>query len=603
MNYNEYKLFIERKFAFMKTIHFKRTLLLLTLLAVTLSAVTGGTIAWFTDSVTSAGNTIQSGNLDISLEYSKDLSTWADVQDATELFNQNALWEPGHTEYVYLKLTNAGNLAIKYEFSMTAVDTQTGKNVEGNEFKLSDYLSYGLVDVTAPFASRSDARNAVENAQPLTDHAFVGAMTAQNQEKTMALVVFMDESVGNEANNRAEAAPQVALGVKVEATQLSYEGDAFDNLYDEDANPPSAIVSVKPANEALTMKSDDLAITIPADAPAGAYSLRTTRNSIELLCDGEPVETTVIISMEAQPFSNVTLTIGETEISATTGIDATVEFTTNTFGEYTLTSACYVEGLKMDGDAVIGGIFKNVDPTAYVPAEGYLITPYSVDKKARDGMDDKDTYYVVSDVDTTVFIDSNDSGKLYSIISGLQNNEHSTVFIKPGTYNEGTTINVYSSMDIIGLGKPEEIKIVKVQGSFSNRHLFNVNGAVTRDEHIEVTIRNMTLDASVKNLNSAGKLYTTNNGAVQSIRLSKTKCYNLVIEKSSGFAFYVNGKYDTRGAYLYAEDITMATTSVVDTADTYRFYYNNVTYGNGAYTSNTSYIKNVAMDRNDWIWD
>lgn len=230
-------------------------------------------------------------------------------------------------------------------------------------------------------------------------------------------------------------------------------------------------------------------------------------------------------------------------------------------------------------------------------------------------------YYAVSKRATTVILGDNDDGgssysfengsytvtmindgKLYSYISALQSNDHSTVYILPGTYEEATAINVYSSMDIVGLGDAEDIKIIKVKGSYSNRHLFNCNGAVTRSEHIQVTIRNLYLDASAKNLNSAGKYYFTDNAAVQAIRLSKVKCYDLIVAKSSGFAFYVQGKYDNRGTYMYAENCTMTTNSVVDTAATYRFYYDNLVYGKGTYSNNSTYIKNNVMAWNDWEW-
>ena len=84
--------------------------------------------------------------------------------------------------------------------------------------------------------------------------------------------------------------------------------------------------------------------------------------------------------------------------------------------------------------------------------------------------------------------------------------------------------------------------------------------------------------------------------------MSKVKCYDLIIAKSSGFAFYVNGKYDARGAYMYAENCSMTTNSVVDTANDYRFYYNDLTYGKGEYTTNSDSIKNVVMEADDWEW-
>ena len=47
----------------------------------------GTTFAWFTDSVTSANNVIQSGNLDVVLEYKSNWSDgWVTVDENTKIF-------------------------------------------------------------------------------------------------------------------------------------------------------------------------------------------------------------------------------------------------------------------------------------------------------------------------------------------------------------------------------------------------------------------------------------------------------------------------------------------------------------------------------------
>ena len=75
----------------------------------------GATFAWFTDTASTGVNKIQAGNLDVKLMYSTDMQTWKEATDQTKLFDDNALWEPGYTQVVYLKIVNAGNLALKYE--------------------------------------------------------------------------------------------------------------------------------------------------------------------------------------------------------------------------------------------------------------------------------------------------------------------------------------------------------------------------------------------------------------------------------------------------------------------------------------------------------
>ena len=75
----------------------------------------GATFAWFTDTASTAVNKIQAGNLDIKVEYAKEkmnddgtlageLTDWTPIDNATNVFDPNALWEPGRTEYVVLGL-------------------------------------------------------------------------------------------------------------------------------------------------------------------------------------------------------------------------------------------------------------------------------------------------------------------------------------------------------------------------------------------------------------------------------------------------------------------------------------------------------------------
>ena len=79
--------------------HTKRALLASILSAALCAAMlVGSTFAWFTDSVTSGKNKIVAGSLDVELEYTTDFNTWNTVEDATNLFQENALWEPGYAE-------------------------------------------------------------------------------------------------------------------------------------------------------------------------------------------------------------------------------------------------------------------------------------------------------------------------------------------------------------------------------------------------------------------------------------------------------------------------------------------------------------------------
>ena len=111
----------------MKIKNTKRALLMSALSLLTcVSMLVGSTFAWFTDSVTSAGNRIQAGTLDIDLvdktgaTLEGQMIEWVTkdgkAQDAI-------LWEPGCT-YVTeeFKVVNKGNLDLQFKVEVTGID-------------------------------------------------------------------------------------------------------------------------------------------------------------------------------------------------------------------------------------------------------------------------------------------------------------------------------------------------------------------------------------------------------------------------------------------------------------------------------------------------
>lgn len=216
----------------------KRSLLLSALsMLMCLSLFVGSTFAWFTDSVVSGENKIVAGNLDIELEYYDENDEWKTVDGATNLFDET-LWEPGHTDVVYLRLKNVGSLALKYKLSLSVASETPGINVYGDEFLLSDYIRMGVVEDAQPsFASRDEARAAVTNNNGIIGegYAAAGEMTKDADDLYMAVVVYMPESVDNKANYRGEKVPTIDFGINLVATQLTHEEDSFDDSYDEDA--------------------------------------------------------------------------------------------------------------------------------------------------------------------------------------------------------------------------------------------------------------------------------------------------------------------------------------------------------------------------------
>ena len=201
----------------------------------------GTTFAWFTDTASTGVNKIQAGNLDIELEYKNSgMTGFEKANKDTLVFDKDALWEPGHVEYVVLKVSNAGNLALKYKLGINIADETGSTNVDGNAFNLSDYIRFAVIDGESANLTNRDAlvAEAGEGAVLSTgytkeDHLLAG--TTDN-EKVVTLVVWMPTTVGNEANHKTGVdAPTIDLGIKVDATQYTYEKDSFDNTYDAGA--------------------------------------------------------------------------------------------------------------------------------------------------------------------------------------------------------------------------------------------------------------------------------------------------------------------------------------------------------------------------------
>jgi len=233
----------------MKNLKFWRTALVATLVLTVMLSVTGGTIAWFTDEVVSETNTISAGNLDIEVSYmNDDTNTWEKLQDSKTVFAQNKLWEPGRTEVIYLKVENKGSLSLKYKANVHPSDTEIGAvNVEGNEFLLSDYITFGMTTPSTElvkYTKREDAKTdiAYETGElGLKEDLFTAEVPCLKPGATeyLALVVYMPETVGNEANYRPVEGfmdpPRVDLFINVYAAQAMDEADSFGHDYDAGA--------------------------------------------------------------------------------------------------------------------------------------------------------------------------------------------------------------------------------------------------------------------------------------------------------------------------------------------------------------------------------
>ena len=225
----------------------------------------GATFAWFTDTASTGVNKIQAGNLDLTVEYAKEkmnddgtlageLTDWTPIDNATNVFDPNALWEPGRTEYVVFRITNNGNLALKYQLSLETLAQKPGTNKANEQFYLADYLcasakvnvgpgeiGSGVSSLGAFMTKLNDLGVAgVKNVldpeyHPLTD-ATVNGTLLPGKTNCVPMAIWMPTSVGNEANAISpDKAATIDFGINVVATQDTVESDSFNNQYDADA--------------------------------------------------------------------------------------------------------------------------------------------------------------------------------------------------------------------------------------------------------------------------------------------------------------------------------------------------------------------------------
>ena len=266
----------------------KRALLLSALaIVLCIAMLIGTTFAWFTDTASTGVNKIVSGNLDIAVEYrTSSEGDWKTIDNATDLFGaEGTLFEPGHTRVVELRITNAGNLALKYKIGMNVVSETAGTNKAGNPYKLSDYLKvattgiqqYNPADQISSLMERLifqkgdfgmwTARNFANFELEYTSNGNVHALQP-GAAQILGIKVYMPETVGNEANAiSTEKAASINFGLNVVATQVPYEKDSFGNTYDKDATYP--VTDNKGLKDAINNATDGSTVLITS----GEYTL------------------------------------------------------------------------------------------------------------------------------------------------------------------------------------------------------------------------------------------------------------------------------------------------------------------------------------------
>ena len=235
----------------------------------------GTTFAWFTDSVSSGKNVIQAGNLDVTMEWrdGKEDPTasdgWTDASGSA-IFDYDK-WEPGYAQVRHIRISNVGNLALKYQINIAST---------GEVGKLAEAIDVYYVQGGQQIANRSDLNGLTPIgtlkeilAKPYAAKGHLLAEAGSNVD-VATIALKMREDAGNEYQNLSIGSE---FTIQLVATQYAHESDSFDNQYDQDAAYPVSVdVSDKdslkdalnhpgvPADITLTEtigSSDDLTVT------------------------------------------------------------------------------------------------------------------------------------------------------------------------------------------------------------------------------------------------------------------------------------------------------------------------------------------------------
>ena len=284
------------------------------------TSLLGTTFAWFTDSVTSAGNTIQSGSLKVDLSHKAENGEWVSLKQHPDhsIFDYDK-WEPGYTRVEQLKVDNLGSLALQYRLSIEVATDTADLTPDGKTLAdvIDVYLFKGesqaekFADITGDSNWTAVGTLAEVMADPskfISGKILPTGKTSEDDtvsigSETYSIALHMQESAGNEYQSLNAG----DIFVNLIATQWTFENDAFGNDYDDKAEFPEIDI-------------DDLAIEVEVEGGLVKATKSASRAGVSItipagvMVDGVMDGTaTLVLSVDekAESEANVKLEAGE----------------------------------------------------------------------------------------------------------------------------------------------------------------------------------------------------------------------------------------------------------------------------------------------------
>ena len=85
---------------------------------------TGASLAWFNDTSNEVINIFHIADFDLLVEQRLENIGWDEIDSGQSVFNDQALYEPGYVQVVYLRITNNGDSAFNFKTAVCVADSR-----------------------------------------------------------------------------------------------------------------------------------------------------------------------------------------------------------------------------------------------------------------------------------------------------------------------------------------------------------------------------------------------------------------------------------------------------------------------------------------------
>lgn len=248
-------------------------------LLICFSMLLGTTYAWFTDTVTSSGNILQSGNLQAAMYWAngaEDITSanWNNVSaDETNAIFTHTNWEPGYIDAKHIKVTNVGTLAFNYELRIVTNEVvgMLADVIDVYVINQNNGASVVNRDAIAGLEPVGTLSQVLLDSELITDKV-TGSLTAPVGNEEVAEYWTIALKMQETANDDYQGKTLNNIRVELNAYQLASESDSFDEDYDKDALegalPAARVTLLKDLNVSVGIHSDygDIAGNLTLDA-------------------------------------------------------------------------------------------------------------------------------------------------------------------------------------------------------------------------------------------------------------------------------------------------------------------------------------------------